>query len=296
MTLPFWASDAVLLATQASAVALPRAPRIPLFDKLRSGWWALVPLGSIVVVIFGIQAASQSANALTYLALFAVPPLAALALAAFARGPGRPWRALAVVPLFALAWADRHGLAGQACGIALSLLACVTLGVLLAQVAPLPLLKVGIVLMAIGDSILVISQQLQAPNDVLNAAAPGLGLPQLQRELFGSAVMGFGDLFIAAVFGAVLAAEARRQGAAARLTFLIAVLFDLLFFAVSILPATVPVALALIVTERPWSWVSREGRSARPGRARSWPSRARASGTGRSPSSARSARAPTEAP
>jgi hypothetical protein len=28
-----------------------------------------------------------------------------------------------VLPLFALAWADRHGLAGQACGIALSLFA-----------------------------------------------------------------------------------------------------------------------------------------------------------------------------
>jgi hypothetical protein len=172
----------------------------------------------------------------------------------------------------------------------------VTLGVLLAQVARLSWLKVGIVLMAIGDTVLVIAQQLQAPNDALNAAAPGLGLPQLQRELFGSAVMGFGDLFIAAVFGAVIAAEGRRQGGPARLTLLIALLFDLLFFAVDLLPATVPVALALIVSERPWEWVSRGGRAARRGPARWWPSRARASSTARSPSSARSARAPTEAP
>ncbi|HVI19840.1 MAG TPA: hypothetical protein VM712_15795, partial [Gaiellales bacterium] len=177
MTLPFAVSDVCLVATQAATVALPAAPRIPLLEKLRSGWWALVPLGSIVVVIFGIQAASQSANALTYLALVAVPPLAALALAGLARG-GRPWRAVAVLPLFALAWADRHGLVGEACGIALSALACVTLGVLLAQVARLSWLKIGIVLMSIGDTILVISQQLQAPNNVLNAAAPGLGLPQ----------------------------------------------------------------------------------------------------------------------
>jgi hypothetical protein len=296
VTLPFWASDVCLLATQAATVALPAAPRIPLLERLRSGWWALVPLGSIVVVIFGIQAASQSADALTYLALVAVPPLAALALAALARGPWRPRRALAVVPLFALAWADRHGLPGEAAGIALSALACVTLGVLLAQVARLSWLKVGIVLMAIGDTVLVIAQQLQAPNDALNAAAPGLGLPQLQRELFGSAVMGFGDLFIAAVFGAVIAAEGRRQGGPARLTLLIALLFDLLFFAVDLLPATVPVALALIVSERPWEWVSRGGRAARRGPARWWPSRARASSTARSPSSAQSARAPTEAP
>ncbi|HET8672288.1 MAG TPA: hypothetical protein VFL87_01530 [Thermoleophilaceae bacterium] len=248
MTLPFAVSDVCLVAAQAATVAIPSARRIPLLEKFRSGWWALVPLASIVVVIFGIQAASQSANALTYLALVTVPPLAALALAALAHG-ARPKRALAVLPLFALAWADRHGLVGEACGIALAILACVTLGALLAQMAPLALLKLGIVLMSIGDTVLVISQQLQAPNSALNAAAPGLGLPQLQRALFGSAVMGFGDFFIAAVFGAVLAAEARRQRGPARLTLLIALLFDLLFFAVSLLPATVPVALALIVTE-----------------------------------------------
>src|SRR5204863_5329625 len=97
VTLPFAVSDVCLLAAQATTVALPAAPRIPLLERLRSGWWALVPLGSIVVVIFGIQVASQSAHALTYLALVAVPPLAALALAALMRG-GRPTYALAVLP------------------------------------------------------------------------------------------------------------------------------------------------------------------------------------------------------
>ncbi len=248
MALPFALSDACLLAAQATTVALPRAPRLGWLDRFRSGWWSLVPVGSIVVVIFGIQAASQSAHALTYLALVAVPPLAALALGWWARG-SLPQRALIALPLFAVAWADRNGLAGEACGIALEMYACAALGVLLAKMAPPALLKLGIVLMAIGDTVLVISQQLQAPNTVLNAAAPGLGLPQLQRALFGSAVMGFGDLFIAAVFGAVLAREGRRQGGPARLTLLVAGLFDLLFFAVDLLPATVPVALALIATE-----------------------------------------------
>jgi len=248
MALPFAVSDACLLAAQATTVALPRAPRLGWLDRFRSGWWSLGPVASIVIVIFGIQAASQSAHALTYLALVAVPPLAAIALGWWARG-SQPQRAMIVLPLFAVAWADRKGLAGEACGIALQMYACTALGVLLAKVAPLALLKVGIVLMALGDTILVISQQLQAPNSVLNAVAPGLGLPQLQRALFGSAVMGFGDLFIAAVFGAVLAREGRRQGGPARLTLLIAGLFDLLFFAVDLLPATVPVALALIATE-----------------------------------------------
>jgi hypothetical protein len=248
VTLPFWASDVCLVAAQAATVALPARRRIPVLDRLQSRWWSLVPLAAIVGVIFLIRGASNTANGLTYLALFAVPPLAALALA-WAMRRSRPPLALLVLPLFALAWADRHGLAGEAALVALLLLSCVTLGVLLVQVAPLNWLKLGIVAMSIADTVLVIAQLLQPANDVLNAAAPGLGLPQLQRALFGSAIMGYGDFFVAGVFGAIVAAERGRRGAAARLTLLLALLFDLLFFFVDLLPATVPVALALVIRE-----------------------------------------------
>jgi hypothetical protein len=61
--------------------------------------------------------------------------------------------------------------------------------------------------------------------------------------------MGYGDLFVAALLGALMASDARRQRDAAVLTLLIAALFDLLFLIVAELPATVPVALALIVIE-----------------------------------------------
>jgi hypothetical protein len=248
VTLPFWASDVCLVAAQAATVALPARRRIPLLDRLRSRWWGLVPLAAIVLVVFGIRAASGSANGLTYLALVAVPPLAALALG-WAMRRADPRLAVLAVALFALAWADRKGLAGEAAGVALLALSCVSLGVLLAQVAPLGWLKLGIVAMSVADTVLVTAQLLQPANDVLNAAAPGLGLPQLQRALFGSAVMGYGDFFVAGVFGAIVAAERGRQGAAARLTLLLALAFDLLFFAVDLLPATVPVALALVLRE-----------------------------------------------
>jgi hypothetical protein len=248
VTLPFWASDVCLVAAQAATVALPARRRIPLLDRLRSRWWGLVPLAAIVGVIFLIRGASDTANGLTYLALVAVPALAALALG-WAMRRSRPPLALLAVPLFALAWADRHGLPGEAAGVILIVLSCVTLGVLLVQVAPLGWLKLGIVAMSIADTALVIAQLLQPANDVLNAAAPGLGLPQLQRALFGSALMGYGDFFVAGVFGAIVGAERGRHGAAARLTLLLALLFDLLFFAVDLLPATVPVALALVIRE-----------------------------------------------
>ena len=267
MSLPFWLSDGCLLAVQAGTVALPARRPIPALRRLRSSWWALLPLATIVVVVFGIRAASDSANGLTYLALIAVPPLAAVALGWLMRRAD-PRLALLAVPLFVVAWADRTGLAGEAAGVALTALSCVTLGVLLVQVAPLGWLKLGIVVFSIADTTLVIAQLLQPANDVLNAAAPGLGLPQLQRELFGSAIVGYGDLFVAGVFGAIVAAERGRQGAAARLTLLLAILFDLLFFAVDLLPATVPVALAVVLTELGRRRAARPRRSGRSGRRR----------------------------
>ena len=184
-------------------------------------------------------------------ALVAVPLLAALALGwlAWNAHPPRPARALLVAPLFALAWVDRGGLAGEVAALALSALSCVTLGVLLAAVTPPRWLAAGIVAMAVADTTLVVSDLLQRPNDALNAAHPAAGLPRLQSAIFGSAVMGYGDLFVAALLGALLAVTVGRssQMRAAALAALLALGFDLLFFVVDELPATVPVALTLII-------------------------------------------------
>jgi hypothetical protein len=125
----------------------------------------------------------------------------------------------------------------------------VALGVLLASVTPPRWLAAGIVAMAVADTALVVSDLLQRPNNALNAAHPVAGLPRLQSAVFGSAVMGYGDLFIAGVLGGLLAATVGRslQLRAAGMTALLALGFDLLFFFVDELPATVPVAVALIV-------------------------------------------------
>jgi hypothetical protein len=207
-----------------------------------------VPLGSIVAVVFAIRYVSDTATGLTWLALVAVPILAAVALGWAMRG-ARPPAALLAVPLFLLAWLAKTSLVGEASGALLSALSCVTLGVLLAAVTPPKWLKAGIILMAAADSWLVVSDLLQAPNAALVAAHPPAGLPQLQSEVFGTVSMGYGDLFVAALLGAVLASQWRRQWHAAVLTLAIAALFDLLFLVISELPATVPVALALIVME-----------------------------------------------
>ncbi len=109
------------------------------------------------------------------------------------------------------------------------------------------------------------SELLQRPNNALNAARPVAGLPQLQSAVFGSAVMGYGDIFIAATLGGLLALRFGRvvQRRAAVLTAALALASDLLFFAINELPATVPVALALVAVllRR-----QRQGRGAEPAR------------------------------
>lgn len=247
--LPFWISIALLSLAQGAVVALPRALPLPALASLGGRRWAVIPPLSVIAFVAVARAAEQaSAQGLTYLALCAVPLLAAAALAWLTPG-ARPARALAVAPLFALAWADHGGLAGEGAALLLSALSCVALGVLLASVTPPRWLAGGILAMAAADTALVVSDLLQRPNNALNAAHPAAGLPTLQSAAFGSAVMGYGDLFIAAALGALLAATAGRslQLRAARLTALLALGFDLLFFGVSELPATVPAALTLVL-------------------------------------------------
>jgi hypothetical protein len=263
VSLPFIPSDAALLALQAGVVLAPRpAPEIPVFRRLRGPGWALVPIASIVIVIFAIRYVSDTATGLTYLALVAVPPMAAAALGWTGRG-STPIAALGAIVLFAVAWATPTTLMGEASAALLSGLSCVTLGVLLAAMTPKGWMKMGIVLMAAADSWLVISDLLQAPNNALIAAHPVAGLPRLQSEIFGSVSMGYGDLFVAALLGAVLASERRRQRGGALLTFVFAAGFDLLFLVAGELPATVPVALALIALEV-WALARRRRRSRAP--------------------------------
>jgi hypothetical protein len=247
--IPFWLSIGLLSLCQGLVVSLPRTWSPAWMARLHSRLWALVPALSVVgFVAVGLVAEQASAQALTYIALLGVPLLAALALGWLMHG-ARPVLALLALPLFALAWADRGALVGEWAAVVLSALSCVALGALIAGVTPARWLAVGIVAMAVADSALVVSDLLQDPNNALNVAHPVGGLPRLQAEVFGSAVMGYGDLFVAGVLGGLLAmaTDRSRQLTAALLAALLAVAFDFLFFVVDELPATVPIAGALVI-------------------------------------------------
>jgi hypothetical protein len=257
--LPFWVSIALLGLVQACLVALPAARARPGWvERLDGPWWALVPVGSILVFVAVVELDSDTAIWLSYLALVAVPPLATFALGALLHG-SRPAWGLAAAPLFVLAWATPGSLAGEAAATALSGLGCVTLGWLLVCGVPARWLRLGVYAMAVIDTAFVTADVLQGPNAVLSAAAPAAGLPALQTVHFGTAAMGFGDLFVAALVGGLLAADGteirlyggkssrRPQWVGAGLVAALALGFDLLFFFVDELPATVPVAVALVI-------------------------------------------------
>jgi hypothetical protein len=252
MMLPFSISIAALSLVQGAVVAVPRAAIVPPLSRLSHRRWAVIPPVSVIAFVLVARAAQHaSTQGLTYLALCTVPVLAALALGwlVWDARPPHPLRAVFVLPLFAIAWADRGGLAGDGAALILTALSCVTLGVLLAAVTPPRWLAAGILAMAVADTALVVSEQLQRPNSALNAAHPAGGLPRLQSAELGSAAMGYGDLFVAGALGALLAATAGRslQLRGAALTAALALAFDALFFIFDELPATVPVALTLLI-------------------------------------------------
>jgi hypothetical protein len=247
VNLPFLASDGVLLCTQAALVALPGRGIPQQLRRFAGPAWALILPLSIGVVVGAIALVPDVANALSWLALVAIPPGAALALG-WAMHGARPAYALIAIPLLAIGWTNQTNLAGNLCLTALTALSCVTVGRLLAGLVPHIWLEAGIVAMAIVDSILVFSNQLQAPNEVLNTAVPAVGLPQLQYLAMPNASIGYGDVFVAGVLGGVLAVRRRPQVPVAILTLLLAIAWDFLFYVFDTLPATVPVALALLVS------------------------------------------------
>jgi prepilin signal peptidase PulO-like enzyme (type II secretory pathway) len=248
-----WFSAEVLLLTvaQAACIALAGAGLPNWANRFRGRAWALILPLSIAVVIGAIELTPASADVLTWVALILVPIGCALALGWAMRG-ARPWLAVLAVPLLALAWGLQDDRLGELATVVLIAGSAITAGRLLAGAAPLALLKAGVILMAAVDAALVFSGNLEHPNDVLVAAAPGEGLPQLQSASYAGAGMGYGDFFAAAVVGAILAAERRPQLVFAASMIAVALCWDQLFLVYDILPATVPPALALIAAEA-WS-------------------------------------------
>ncbi|MGH2923554.1 MAG: hypothetical protein ACRDKH_05945, partial [Solirubrobacterales bacterium] len=184
----------------------------------------------------------------TWTALLLVPPGCALALGWAARG-ARPWIALLVAPILALALLAPDDPLGRLGRLALIVGSCVTVGRLLAGAAPSTLLKAGVFAMAAIDAVFIFGDFFGEQNAQFNAAAPAAELPRLQVADLGGVSTDYGDFFVAGLVGGILASERRPQALAAVATFAVAQAFNQLFLVVDSLPGTVPPALVLLAFE-----------------------------------------------
>jgi hypothetical protein len=241
----FEPDTAVLDAAQAVCVALPAAGLPVFLSALRGRGWAFVAPVSIVVTVTAITLATASADVLTWVALVLVPPGCALALG-WAMHGARPWLALLTLPLLAAALTAPDDPLGRVARLALIVGSCVTLGRLLAGATPLLFLKAGVVAMATIDAIFIFGDFFGEQNAHFNAAVPAEGLPRLQVAHIGDVSTDYGDYFVSALVGGILAAEGRPQLLAGIATFVAMEAFNQLFLVVDSLPNTVPPAVVML--------------------------------------------------
>jgi hypothetical protein len=250
VTLASFASYSGLCLVQGAVVVLPRVPRARWLARLRARWLLLVlPAAAATGATFLPSVAALLATSLSTLALALVPPLAALGIAWALRW--HDWRLLPLVPaLLALGWSIPGTRLGNAAVLVLVVLSALALASLVAAVVPAVVAKVGIVAWAAADLSLALTHSLEPAHRALTGAAPPVAPHlQLQRVVLGSASMEYADLFVAAVLGALLAAQGRRQGTASLLVAALAIGLAGFLLVTNVLPATVPVAAALGLEE-----------------------------------------------
>ncbi len=231
--------------TQAALVAGGAVRCVPhSLRALRHPLFAAVPLLALLGVVLWLRAKPDDAGALAELALLAVPLLALIAAARTG-----PLAFALVVAMVVLTVRDHDSIAGQVAALGLIAASCTVLGAVLVEVTPARWLGLGIAATAAVDLVLVASGFLTPATLALNTAGVAESLPQLQRVELGPLTMGYADLFLPALVGALLATRARTRHWVTLLTLCFALAAGLVFLAADRLPATVPVALALLVVE-----------------------------------------------
>ena len=183
-------------------------------------------------------------SVVTAVAAFTVPPLALLG-ALHVRRAALPL-ALVSPLLWVLVWRLPASPWTALAADLLIVLAAVSLGRLTGLLAPKAALVVGVVVAATVDVWQVAEGQVQPVARALGQAIPPQGLPDLQQLTLAGASMGWGDAYLAALAGAIVACSLRASLAAALGTLLGGLGLGLLFAVTDLLPAPVPVVVGLL--------------------------------------------------
>ena len=213
-------------------------------DEVRArGRWALALIAPPAIFVGMVALLSQHPDAaatVLQVATVGVPALAAIATKGLAR---RAWPAIvSALLLAALAWHDE--LAGQVATLALLVLSAVAIGSLLPRLGHPTALAAGAAALAVADVVLILLGPVGAAADAMDSVRLGR-LPSFGEAVVGNVHMGYGDLAIAGIAGAI---AARSPGGASRVGFLTLVLFlaeAALLAGPTAYPATLPVVGAL---------------------------------------------------
>lgn len=240
--MPYSWAYLTLILLQALAVAAVRDPAL-LPRRPRHVLIGLVPLAAIGGMVLVLTRVPRAVDWVTALAAFAVP-LLALAAAWNVRRWAVPL-AVAAPLLWLVAWRLAPSTAADLAGDLLIVLAAAVLGRLTGWAAPRGALVVGVLAATALDIWQVSNVQVQPVAQALGAATAPVGIPGLQELALGGASMGWGDAYLAAVVGAVVASSRRATIAAVLVCAVGGAALGLLFAFVDYLPATVPAALGL---------------------------------------------------
>ncbi|MGH2872459.1 MAG: hypothetical protein ACRDL5_08355 [Solirubrobacteraceae bacterium] len=228
-------------ALEGAIVALPREAVLVRLRQLRSPAWTPLLPGSIAAGTFGVLAVPSGASTLVVVAAVTTPLLAAVAVAFVSRARAP---VLAVAVAAGLASVLAAGPIGHLGASVVMALACLTVGATLAAVIPGRWLLAGVAAMAVIDAALLATGFGYHQTALLAAASNGFHGPQFIGARVGATTIGYPDLCLAALVGACLAGG-RGQFRAAILVTALAIGCDSMLSRGVMLPATVPIALAL---------------------------------------------------
>jgi hypothetical protein len=228
---------------EAGLVIVPQPQPFQRLGRLRSPLWSALLPGSIIVGTFGLIALPRTASTTLMASAVTTPLLALVALVSVVRA-----RKL-LLPLAAIAGALAvlaTGLAGQLGAAVMTALACLAIGAVLQRLIPAGWLLAGVVAMSAADIALLASGFGYHQTVLLAAAASNFHGPSFTGARVGGTTIGYPDLFLAALLGTYLAGgKAQRLGAL--LLGGLVVAYDSLLSPGVLLPATVPIALTLLV-------------------------------------------------
>lgn len=241
---PYSPEYVVLILVQSAAVLLPR-PVATLRPLRRHTVLGLLPLAVIGGLVLAMDSYRPLVDRLVDLAAIGTPLAMLLGLVAYRRA----WRWLPplALPAYWIAWKHPGGTWADLSIDLLILGAAAALAWCTSAVAPRRALAAGIVLATIVDVYQVlVTKQVQVVSNALEAAAPPAGLPHLQEAQLHGSTLGWGDVYLAALLGTLVAHAGRTRLVA----FLVVCLGGLAegfgFDLTDTMPATVPVAAALL--------------------------------------------------